>query len=627
MKPITSIDGAVEVRANELFESHRLAVFRRTDRLFAGLLVAQWIAAIAAALWMSPRTWIGETSFVHEHVWAAVALGGTVASLPVALALLIPGSAVTRHVIAAAQMVYSALLIHLTGGRIETHFHVFGSLAFLAFYRDWRVLVTASALVAGDHCWRGLYWPQSVFGVLTASPWRWLEHAGWVVFEDIFLVTSCLQGVREMHGVARDRAGIEKSRDIIEQEVRTRTAELSQARTVAESASVAKSEFLANMSHEIRTPMTAILGYAEMLRATSLTNRDRDDFLGTIQRNGEHLLRLINDILDLSKIEAGKLAVESTKCSLCELISEVVATMRPRAAAKGVRLDVQYIFPVPDSIESDPMRLRQILVNLLGNATKFTDHGTIRLRVRSERDPATSARVLIEVSDTGIGMTPEQISALFQTFSQADASTTRKFGGTGLGLAISMRLAHMLGGDLSVTSQRGVGSTFTLAVPAGSLAGVRMIANTKEIVQTSPKDLHGAAPVRLSGRILLVEDGKDNQRLISMILRRAGAEVQVAEHGGIALDAVQAANHNGDPFALVLMDMQMPVMDGYEATRRLRDAGEVLPILALTAHAMSGDRDKCLAAGCNEYITKPIDRAKFLGTCERWLSMQRVASA
>ncbi len=223
------IDAGIARRGDELFESHRQLIYCRTDRLFAKLMVFQWAAVIAAACWLTPRTWAGQYSRVHIHVWVAVILGGSITLFPVALAYWRLGQAVTRYTIAAAQMLMSALLIHVTGGRIETHFHIFGSLAFLAFYRDWRVFVPATLVVAADHFARGLYLPQSVFGVLTASPWRWVEHSGWVIFEDIFLIRSCSQSVQEMRSIARQHAQLEITNTIIERRVDERTAELKKA--------------------------------------------------------------------------------------------------------------------------------------------------------------------------------------------------------------------------------------------------------------------------------------------------------------------------------------------------------------------------------------------------------------
>ncbi len=385
-----------------------------------------------------------------------------------------------------------------------------------------------------------------------------------------------------------------------------------------EAATRAKSEFLANMSHEIRTPMTAILGFTEVLLGEAALDRappERIEAIETIQRNGNYLLQLINDILDLSKIEAGKLDIERTTCSPTQVLADVISLMRVRAAAKGILLDLEYAGGIPEAIQCDPLRLRQILVNLVGNAIKFTETGSVRMVPRLMRPAGEPALLQVEVIDTGIGLTAEQASRLFQPFSQADSSTTRRFGGTGLGLTISKRLAEMLGGNITFHSEPGKGSTFRVTVEAGDLAGVRLLDGPAEAVAPAaqaPAAGNAAAALRLDGRILLAEDGPDNQRLIGFVLKKAGAEVTVAENGQIAVAEALAARERNVPFDLILMDMQMPVLDGYEATRRLRAAGYTGPILALTAHAMAGDDAKCLDAGCDGYLSKPIDRAMFL---------------
>ncbi len=387
----------------------------------------------------------------------------------------------------------------------------------------------------------------------------------------------------------------------------------------AESATRAKSEFLANMSHEIRTPMTAILGFAELLLGEpgiDQAPRERVEALWTIQRNGQYLLSLINDILDLSKIEAGKLHVECIACSPVQVLAEVAALMRVPADAKNLPLKLEYVGPIPESIQSDPLRLRQVLINLVGNAIKFTETGGVRMIARLVQRLGKAPLLQVDVIDSGIGLTQQQMSRLFTPFVQADSSTTRKFGGTGLGLTISKRLAEMLGGDITVSSEPGKGSTFSVTVQVGDLERVRLLETPAEAaLATAPGCAEAPLPAApLAGRVLLAEDGPDNQRLIAFMLKKAGAQVTLAENGRIAHHKALTAQARGEPFDAILMDIQMPVMDGYEATQKLRADGYRGPIIALTAHAMEGDRQKCLAAGCSAYLSKPIDRQKLLST-------------
>ncbi len=394
----------------------------------------------------------------------------------------------------------------------------------------------------------------------------------------------------------------------LEERVVERTAELTEARNLALQAAQVKSEFLANMSHEIRTPLTAILGFTDVLADPHLSTTEHATTLDTIRRNGEHLLSVINDILDLSKIEAGKLRLDAVPCRLADVVHSVTALMEPRARDTGLAFAVEYDGPVPDEIRADPTRLRQILVNLLGNAIKFTPAGSVRLVIRFER-----RRLRFDVVDTGIGVAPEVQARLFTPFTQADPSTSRRFGGTGLGLAISRRLARLLGGDLRVRSKPGAGSTFTLEIDPGPLATTALVTHPTPAPAPAPATTpESDAPLR--GRVLLAEDAPDNQRLVCFYLRRAGAEVDVAENGIVACALALARSYD-----VVLMDMQMPELDGYAATARLRAAGYRGPIVALTAHAMDGDRDKCLQAGCDDFATKPIDRPVLLGLVRRYL--------
>lgn len=392
----------------------------------------------------------------------------------------------------------------------------------------------------------------------------------------------------------------------------------------AQAASRAKSEFLANMSHEIRTPMTAILGFADSLLDPTLSESERADSIQIIRRNGTHLLEIINDILDMSKIEAGKLEIEIIDTRPAQIVEEVSSLMQPRAVDKGISISVRYNTPIPERIHSDPTRLRQILLNLVGNAVKFTKIGGVRLHVAYDADAGT---ITFRVIDTGLGMTEEQVKAIarFDAFRQADGSTTRRYGGTGLGLRISNSLARMLGGGIDIQSQPGRGTTFTLTVATGEIDNAVMIHPecTPDYFTSAPIDsgeadsahTHDAPLERL--RILLAEDGPDNQKLISHHLRKAGANVTIANNGRVAVEFVEKAV--GDhAFHVVLMDMQMPELDGYAATRQLRRLGCDLPIIALTAHAMSGDRDKCIKAGCADYLTKPIDKSELIRKCQEW---------
>lgn len=402
-------------------------------------------------------------------------------------------------------------------------------------------------------------------------------------------------------------------RDITER--RAREAELRDARDAAEAANHAKSAFLANMSHEIRTPMTAILGFVEMLQDGTSDPTDRHEAIRTIRRNGEHLLQIINDVLDLSKIEAGRLELQLAPQSLEQIIRDVTTLMRDRAEGKGLRFIVQCPMPLPSRIVTDDMRLRQVLINLLGNAVKFTDQGSVRLVVRMTGEDEGRPRLRFDIADTGIGIAPDQLRHLFQPFAQVDSTMSRQYGGTGLGLAISRQLATQLNGAISVDSSPGRGSTFTLEMDPGDLSGVPRItpnlaSDVDEPHTTVPKP--AARRIWPGRRALLVEDGPDNQRLIAHFLKSAQLTVEFAANGIDGVDAALAAECEGQPFDIVLMDMQMPVLDGYDATRRLREAGYPRPIIALTAHAMRGDRENCLEAGCDEYASKPIDRSALL---------------
>ena len=422
--------------------------------------------------------------------------------------------------------------------------------------------------------------------------------------------------LKEVHSSAqREKQRSEQLRHEVAQREQAQAA-LQLAKEAAETANEAKSMFLANMSHEIRTPLNAILGFANVLLrdASSTDSPERREYLETIYTSGQHLLSLINDILDLSKIEAGQLEIERVRCSPYEIVAEVVSVLRVRSQEQGLFLEFQWPSGVPESIESDPSRLRQLLMNLVGNAIKFTKTGGVRVITEVLPDQ-NCPQLCIRVVDTGIGIPGDKLEAIFDPFVQADNTVTRRFGGTGLGLAICRRVVQALGGTISIHSRVDEGSTFTVTIPTGPLDGVKTLDVPSADGLRSTKAVLAAVPTSLAhARILLVEDGSANRKFISLILRRAGADVIEAEHGQSGVELAMTA-----PFDLILMDMQMPVMDGYSATRKLRQAGITTPIIALTAHSMAGDEKKCREAGCSGYLSKPIDPDLLLRTIGRAL--------
>ena len=418
---------------------------------------------------------------------------------------------------------------------------------------------------------------------------------------ELTIVPIELDGEQVFTAFLRD---ITKSQMVDEQRLAVE-ADLQRAKETAEAASLAKSQFMANMSHELRTPLSAILGYTEILLDPSLTHEQRVERKQAILRNGRHLLRLINDVLDLSKIEAGKLELESLPCRVWRVVRECLSSIEPAANEKGLTLLATAKGPLPYLLHTDPTRLRQVLDNLLSNAVKFTAAGTIELRVRLDD---SAGRLLFEVRDQGLGITASQMLRLFQPFTQADASTTRQYGGTGLGLNICKRLATALGGDLTVRSEYGKGSCFTFLLPVstGEVANLVMVSDLLPDSTLIPKP---ARQLRLAGHILLAEDSLDNQRIIRYFLERAGASVEVVVNGREAVDRALAGR-----FDLVLMDMQMPEMDGYTAARQLRLHLYDRPVIALTANAMAGDEQRCLEAGCTGYLPKPVDNDRLVAT-------------
>ena len=567
-------DESVRQRAHAIFEKQLEVNHRHIDRRFAVLMIIQWLAGIAAALWISPRTWEGRYSHTHVHVWAAIFLGGAISGFPVFLAIRRPGAVLTRHIIAVGQMFACGLLIHLTGGRIETHFQYFGALAFLAFYRDWRVLLSATIVAGADHFIRGIFWPLSIFGVLTASPWRALEHVGWILFEDIFLVLSIRQNLFEMQGVAERQAKLERVNGLVEREVAERTSELRKQISEREKAEDAHKKIEARMyqsrkmetvgklaggvAHEFNSILTAIIGQSEHVAASLPPNDPLIENANEIYRAAERAAALTQQLLAYGRRQILKPKI----IDLNQVMADMLDTLKHLV---GKEVDVRIsAAPGLKPVKIDPSRIEQVVVNMAMNAADAMPNGG---RLTLETSPVfldeefvrpfqglkAGPYVMLAMSDTGMGMTEEVKARLFEPF-----FTTKQVGrGTGLGLATCYGIIKQSDGHISAYSEVGRGTTFKIYLPQVE----RRPKTSRTRVQ--PPHLPGGTET-----ILLAEDDPSLLEMSASLLRRLGYTVLTAANGMEALKLKQ--QRDVGHIDLLLTDVVMPHMSGTELSDRIQ---------------------------------------------------------
>ena len=688
--------------SRSLFERSRQEIFESTDRMFGKFLAVQWVIGIFFAITISPHTWVGRESEIHLHVWAAIFLGGVLSAFPFWMTRAYPGWAPTRYVVATSQMLMSALLICLTGGRIETHFHISATLVFLSYYRDWKVFIPATMVIGLDHFVRGIYWPMSVYGVLTASPWRSVEHTAWIVFEEGFLVFACFRSLTEMRSIAHRTSALEESdqnsrqifseapmgmavigldkrfqqvnavlaemlgyterellaispldlslpedveateessefmlatsqhvssekrfvrkdgsliwvmrtecvirdaggkprhflimvQDISQQ--REAAVALQTAKELSERANEAKSEFLSRMSHELRTPLNAILGFGQLLERQQPSDKQLEH-LRHITGAGRHLLDLINEVLDISRIESGQMELSLEPINLSEALHETLDLMRPAALESSINLVMELGADDRCFAFADKQRFKQVVLNLLTNAVKYSPRDT---KVTISYDLSHDDTVRVLVRDQGPGIPEDKRARLFTPF---DRLGVEKSGvqGTGLGLAVSRRLMEAMNGTVGAEPAPGGGSIFWI-----------------EFIRAAHQPAHPARaprdPAVVSGRrrILYIEDNRSNVELVERILEEHEQfELAVAVNGydGIA----RAREQRPD---IILLDLHLPDISGLEVLMHMRADQSLrdVPVIVLSADATNRQIERLANAGATRYLTKPLDVARFL---------------
>jgi signal transduction histidine kinase/CheY-like chemotaxis protein len=574
-------------RAKALFEQDQVARFRGTDRLMAALLFVQWVCSICYELIWNRTTWSGSVASPSPHLIETVIGGGLVTIFPIYLCLSHAGTSWSRYSAVVSQILWSAILIHISGGRIEAHFHIFVSLALLSNYRDWKVLPIATAIVVVHHAVLGIYFPQSVFGSANPDRWRWVEHGAWVLFEDAVLAWFCFSGTHEMLEIAGREALLEQTHESIERQVVERTQLLEAAMQEASEANQAKSRFLTNMSHEVRTPLNGIVGSLQLIHSSDVSE-EVAEYTQNIESCTYMLGGILNNVLAVSEIENDRLMIRSVEVDFRDIVQEACLGWNEIATAKGVAFQLRQ--PKKKLLGfGDPRRLRQTVANLVSNAVKFTERGAITVDFEWSKLSADLAEVRIRVADTGPGIASDQLQIIFDSFTQADASSTRAFGGVGIGLYLAEKLAGLMGGELQVESKLGVGSAFTLRLP---------VALALTISEGHPDGRRKAfAPLHRNAILL----GNESFALdkIGQILKQLGATTECAP-----LKSGHSGTLSLEGSDVVIVDIRQP--EDFQWLQQL-SVPKTSAVIALVSRDLPEVSRMMLEDSADIILTKPVD--------------------